>query len=36
MNFNFTAIAEHPGGVKQQKVRTGASQGGAVPHAGIT
>lgn len=35
ISFHFTAIADHPGGVKQQKVRTGTSKGRAVTHTGI-
>lgn len=36
LNILFTAIADHPGGVKQQKVRIGTSKGRAVTHTGIT
>ena len=36
LNILFTAIADHPGGVKQQKVRIGTSKGRAVTHTSIT
>lgn len=33
--LGFTAIAGHPGGAEQQKVRIGAGEGGAVSHTSI-
>lgn len=32
--LNFTATADHPGGVKQQEVGAGTSEGRAVSHPG--